>query len=486
MKYFKIAAFLLVFLFTFILRAHNYEKVPTPAHLDEQLYAWSGINLVERGVPISWSTLDYPKRAEVFKGVMSYGGGEPKAGVTLYKPWLDEPPLFSYLVGYSAHLFGADRNGFIPSSYIRFPVIFVSTLTSIMVFLVGALVSGFWMGLFAMLLYGTVPLMVFASRTAMPENLIALLLMTSIYLLLRYQKKASFWYLASIPVLAGLAGLAKPTGYFIAPLAIFFVWYKDYVGKKTNLKRLIVKSLYILLLTLPFVAAYIWYGYHFDKEIFRVITAVQGNRPIGFGNLAWQLISPSYGTNVLKDTWFVFCLFSGVFYLFRARKALSKLISFSLVYWLSVVILSGGEGDLLAWYRFPYYPLLAITGAWALIYLYKKANFFSLFLICGLLLGNRLLLVNPFRPNITPTNFRALFCLIMAPGLAYQIFKTDWLKKLVKITILIVVVVGLYLNTKYIYSAYEVACQNLSCPLVPSTWLSTLRFPFFWRFLVLK
>ncbi len=486
MKYFKIAAFLFVFLFTFILRAHNYEKVPTPAHLDEQLYAWSGINLVERGVPISWSTLDYPKRAEVFKGVMSYGGGDPKAGVTLYKPWLDEPPLFSYMVGYSAHAFGADRNGFIPSSYIRFPVIFVSTITSIMVFLVGALVSGFWMGLFAMLLYGTVPLMVFASRTAMPENLIALLLMTSIYLLLRYQKKASFWYLASIPVLAGLAGLAKPTGYFIAPLAIFFVWYKDYVGKKTNLKRLIVKSLYILLLTLPFVAAYIWYGYHFDKEIFRIITTIQGSRPVGFGNLAWQLISPSYGTNVLKDSWFIFCLLSGGFYLLRPKKGLAKLISFSLIYWLAVVILSGGEGDLLAWYRFPYYPLLAICGAWGITYLYKKANFLSLFLAGGFLLGNRLLLVNAFRPNISTQNFRILFSLIMAPGVAYQIFKTGWLKALVKATILIVIVIGLYINTKYIYNAYEIACQSLSCPMVPTTWLSTLRFPFFWRFLVLK
>jgi len=83
-------------LFIFILRAHNYERFPSPNHLDEQLYALSGIYLVETGVPVSWSTLDYPKSAEVYKGTISYQGGEPSASVTLYKPWLDEPPLFLY------------------------------------------------------------------------------------------------------------------------------------------------------------------------------------------------------------------------------------------------------------------------------------------------------------------------------------------------------------------------------------------------------
>lgn len=68
---FKIIIFLLTLIFTFILRAHNYEKVPTANHLDEMLYAWSGLYLIETGVPVSWSTLDYPKRAEVYKGRIS-------------------------------------------------------------------------------------------------------------------------------------------------------------------------------------------------------------------------------------------------------------------------------------------------------------------------------------------------------------------------------------------------------------------------------
>jgi len=177
------------------MRANGYERVPTANHLDEMLYAWSGLYLVETGVPVSWSTLDYPKRAEVFTGKISYRGGLPETYATLYKPWLDEPPLFSLLVGETAHLFHADKHQFVPSSYIRFPMIFIALLTSIFIFLIARLVSGFWTGVLAALIYGTVPVFVFASRTAMPENLIGLLFSITIYLMLKFQQKIKFIYL---------------------------------------------------------------------------------------------------------------------------------------------------------------------------------------------------------------------------------------------------------------------------------------------------
>ena len=172
---FKTSVFLLVFVFTFILRAHNYERTPTSNHLDEMLYAWSGLYLIETGVPVSWSTLDYPKRAEVYKGEINYKGEAPKASVTLYKPWLDQPPLFSLIVGYFAHINNADKTEFVPSSYIRIPTVLFGAVTSVFIFLIARLVSGYWIGILSMIIYGTVPIMVFGSRTALPANLIALI-----------------------------------------------------------------------------------------------------------------------------------------------------------------------------------------------------------------------------------------------------------------------------------------------------------------------
>ena len=192
---FRLIVFLLVFVFTFILRSHNYDRVPTANHLDEMLYAWSGLYLIEEGVPVSWSTLDYPKRAQVFKGKISYKGGIPEASVTLYKPWLDEPPGFSLLVGAFAHFYKAEKTDFVPSSYIRMPVVLLAGFTSVMIFLIGRLVSGFGTGILAMLIFGTTPILVFASRSAMPENLIAFLLTLTTYLLLKFYQQPKFLYL---------------------------------------------------------------------------------------------------------------------------------------------------------------------------------------------------------------------------------------------------------------------------------------------------
>ncbi|MGA2910198.1 MAG: glycosyltransferase family 39 protein [Candidatus Microgenomates bacterium] len=482
---FKIVVFLIVFLFTFILRAHNYERVPTANHLDEQLFALSGINLIETGVPISWSTLDYPKSAEVFKGVISYLGGAPSASVTLYKPWLDEPPLFSLLVGEAAHLFHADRNGWIPSSYIRFPVVLISALTSVLIFLIADSVSGFWTGILAMLIYGTEPIMVFASRTAMPETLIAFLFCLVVYLLLKYQKVTKFIYLAPIPILVGIAGLSKPTGYFILGLSLYVVFAELYRKKPVRWKSILKNLSYLVLTTLPFVAVYIWYGFHFSPEIFKRIISIQGFRPAGFNSLSWFFISPSYSTSIFKSSWYVFCLVSAVFFIFQPKDKLKQFISLSFVYWVIIVMLSSGEGDLLAWYRFPALPFLAILGAWGIQYIFERADFFASFLASGFLLGSRALLVNAFRPNVTPDTYRLTFSALLTPSLANTIFNKNWLKKISQLVIVGVVVVGMWWNVKYVYNAYEIECESQTCPMVPSTVLSNLYYPVIWRFFVL-
>lgn len=468
----KLVIFLFVLLFTFILRAHNYERVPTANHLDEMLYAWSGIHLVETGVPVSWSTLDYPDRAEVFRGEINYNGGIPKASVTLYRPWLDEPPLFSLLVGYFAHIYGADRNDFIPASYIRFPIVLISTLASILVFLIARKLEGYWSGILAMLVYGTVPLFVFASRTAMPESLIAFLFVLAIYLLLKFHETKNLLYIAPIPILAGIGGLSKPTGYFILPFAIY--WIFRWLYEKGMVKKAVRYTFYLVLATAPFVVAFFVYGNSMDSEIFSRIYSIQSSRPVGFGSLAWFFITPSYDIVVLRDSWAVFCLLSAAYYLFRPKAGLKRIVVLGFVYWVIVVMLSGGENDLLAWYRFPTYPLLAILGSWGLVELIKKANIYTTFIAAGMLLGNRMLLVNAFRPNVSPLTYRFVFSSLMLPSVFNSIFKTSTLKKVSKYIIALIIVGGFVLNSLYVYQAFDIACEHQLCPIVPKTILSDI------------
>jgi len=484
LSYIKVIVFIAVLVFTFILRAHNYERVPTAANLDEQLYALSGIYLVETGTPVSWSTLDYPKSAEVFKGIISYKGGDPKAGVTLYKPWLDEPPLFSLLVGWFAHIYGANRNDFVPSSYIRIPMVLISTLTSIFVFLIAKKIGGFWRGILAMLVYGTVPIMVFASRTAMPETLIAFLLALMVYLLMLFWQKPNFWYIAPIPLLVGIAGLSKPTGYFLLLLALYFTFAKLY--KTNQIKKAFKYCIYLTIATIPFIAAYFLYGVHYDAGIFKIIYSIQSYRPVGFGSLAWYFITPAIDTVIIKDSWFVFCLISAVYFIFSAKDNLRQFVTISFVFSVAVVMFTGGQSDLLAWYRYPSYPFLAILGAWGIEFLIKKANFFATFFAAGMLLGSRTLLVNAFRPDVSPGAYRFSFSSLMLPSLANTIVNKDWLMVISRLIIVGVVVVGLWFNVKYIYNAYELDCQSKTCSMVPTTALSRVYYPFIWRLVVLK
>lgn len=483
-KYLRILVFILVFGFTFILRAHNYEKVPTSNHLDEMLYAWSGLYLIETGTPVSWSTLDYPKRAEVYKGKIAYKSGPPETYVTLYKPWLDEPPLFSLLVGYFAHSFGANRNEFVPSSYIRMPVVIISTLTSIMVFLIARFVSGYWIGILSMLSYGTIPLMVFASRTAMPENLIALLFSVMLYLLLKFQTNSKFLYILPIPVLVGIAGLSKPTGFFLLPLSIYLVFIA--LSKLKKWRIFLKYALYLVFASTPFVVAFFLYGLYYDAEIFRNITLIQSSRPSGFNSLAWFFISPAFDTSILRDSWYVFCLLSAAYFIFAPKDGIKKIISLSFVYWVIIVMISGGEGDLLPWYRFPAFPMLAILGAWGIEVLVKRADFFATFLASGLLLGNRSLLVNAFRPNILPINYRLVFSALVLPSLINTVVERKFLKRICQFVIAGIIIVGIYFNIKYIYNAFELICESKSCPIIPTTELSTLHLPIIWRFFVLE
>jgi len=482
-NYLKLAAFSIVFVFTFILRAHNYQLTPGALHLDEMLYAWSGIYLIETGVPVSWSTLDYPKRAEVYKGRISYKGGSPETSVTLFRPWLDEPPLFSLIVGYFAHINHVPRTDFIPSSYIRIPSIFFATVVSILIFFIAKMVSNFWTGLLAMIIYGTVPIMVISSRVALPENLIALIFVIIAYLLLKFYQSPSFIDILFIPFLIGIAGLSKPTGFLLLFLPIYIIFKK--LIETGKIKTAFKYSLYLITLTLPFAGLFILYGLHFDAEIFWRITSIQSFRPIGLKSLGWFFISPSYGTSILTDCWYIFCLLSAFYFLFSPKEGLKKMISLFFIYWVGVVMLTGGEGDLLAWYRFPTFPFLAILGAWGLQVLIKKADLFTTFVATGLLLGGRSLLVNAFRPNLTPIEVRLTMIFFLLPSIINSIFEKNWLYKLNKAIVILIICVGIYLNVVYVYNQFELSCESISCPIVPSTSISTLHLPFIWKFIIL-
>ena len=479
-RWFQRIALLILFSFTFILRAHNYDREPVIGQLEEHLYAWAGINLIYDKVPMSWSTLDYPESAVVYKGEVNLDGNQPRPHVTLVRPWLDEPPIYSYISGGAAYLFGDVRWDVLPSSHIRMPQIFLSFFISIMVFLIARAVSGFWSGFIAVLIYGTSPLFVISSRLAVPENLITLIFLIIIYLILKERVRKSLSAIILIPILIGIAGLSKPTGFFLAPLVVYELF------KLKRFKGII----YLVTVVGISVGLLFLYGFYYSPEIFMRILEIQSSRPVGFGGLGYMLSTPAYDIFLLFDTMYIFCLLSLIYYVFSyktddERAGGRNFLVFCAIYWIIVVLISGGEYDLLPWYRFGFFPLLAIFGAWGLKEAVVNFSFVKSFLAITLFLGNRILLVNPFRPNIDPGLFRLIFSAIMAPALAFEVFGKKYLKTAGQIVIIAAFIVGVYWNVVYLYNVHELKCESIECPIGPPTFLSTLHFPFLWRFFVL-
>lgn len=471
----KAVLFVITFGFLAILRLHEYDRVPEPNHAEELLYGWSGIYLIETGVPVSWSTLGYPKDKTVFDGIVG-DKNNLYLPATLRKPWLDEPPLYSLMAGGVAHLYGDDRNMILPTSHTRIPSVIASLITMGLIFLTAYDFFGFNIAMLSMIFYGLSPILVFGSRLSVPENIIAMATMGCLYLAKRYLNKPRIIYPIIFGLTAAILGLMKPTGFFLAPLAIFLA-VKQRRWKDGGI---------VLILALIGVAAFVYYGYYFDWELFKTIVREQGVRFAGWSGLTFILTSPAYDIFTIRDGWYLFALLSAIYYLLKKSKGQEiMLLKLFFVYWLLVGLLSGTEGDLLPWYRYPTFPFLAIFGALGLRRVYRNPNFFTAALTIGLLMSSRYLLMNAFRPTTPPNVFRVVFFLAMVPPLVYLAWKPNWAKRLTQIVIVLFVILGGYYNSKYIYSIFPLKCESIQCPFGPSTKLSEIRLPVIWRFFVL-
>lgn len=467
----------LVLVFLFSLKSYNYDRFPVMGHLEEYAYSWMGIHLIEDRLPQTWSpTGHFSGQDIVFSGTITGSGAF--LPVDILSPWLDLPPLYGLISGGVAHLFQADSWSVIPASYIRLPAILMSFLTTILIFLLTKRLFGFWTALLAITIYSLTPVFVFGSRLSVAENGITLLYIMVIYLTDLYRDKPKRWYLlVALPMLVGLAGLMKPNGFLITGLIVFLL----------GQKRLWREAFWVLLGVLPWLGLFLAYGYSLDWPIFQTIIAAQSNRPVGFLGLPFIFSSPGYSTELVFDGWYVFCLLS-VFYLLVAKFKDSKyqLVGLGFLFWALVVVVSAGQTDTLLWYHYPFFPFLAISGALLLKETISSPNLFNSLLIILLLLSGKAFLSNDFISQVKPLPFRLIVALLTLPVVLNYFFPSSNLLKLAKLVLLMVVIVGLFFNAQYIFSAFPLISQSKSFPIGPGNALSDFHLPLIWRVLSIR
>ena len=466
MKIAKILLALIWLYVLFVIRARDFGRYPLAGNADELNYGWSGLSLLQDGKPFGWSYHNaYPQSWVFYDGIIDKTD-QIGVGGRMVRPWLDEPPLFSLLAGGSAYLYGQKAWSVLSSGYIRIPSILFGMGTTIVLWL--------WGGPLVATLYTLTPLITFSSRLALPENGISFLFILSLYLYWKFREKALF----IISILVGLAGLMKPTGFFIIFLFLFFEF------KEKRYKQ----AVYLILRVLPFVFMFLAYYWWLGGQQALAILKTQGFRPTGWTSLGFILSTPIFGTNTdtFYDGWYIFSMLSA-FILLATKGKTNKLVSYlglSLLFGLGVVIASAGEQDALAWYRYPVFPLLSFMAALVIKEMLDNPTWWWGFLSIGLLLSSRFYLHNAFMATTSSGMFKAALIILSFPFVWFEIYQKEVFIQARKIFLLGVISCGLFMNARYIYSDFSIRCESITCPIQKEMFLSSLKLPVFWRLLV--
>lgn len=203
------AALVLIVIFGFILRGHEYEKAPRwNESLDEIHYAWTGMTWITKGVPTSWSWLSsYPQSETVNLWNTEF---------RLVSPMLEKPPLYSLLSGINVLVFGQDEFHEVKIATIRLLPILLSIFTIFLTGLLGAKVFSPLIGLLAALLYAVTPPIVLANRLSVTENLLIPIFLGIQLLFIKFplldKDRERMRFSLFIGFLAGLAALTKQSG----------------------------------------------------------------------------------------------------------------------------------------------------------------------------------------------------------------------------------------------------------------------------------
>lgn len=370
--------FTLFFLFIltllgFFLRFQNYDTYPRHgATFDEFAWTWQGINLIQKGVPISWSSQpQYTDRRHLI-----YQG----AAFWIVKPYLEHPPLFGLVAGSFALLHGTKDMYFVTLHTIRQLSLLLGILSIFSFFLFLSMIYEKKIAILGSILYATIPTIVIGSRIVQNENFLIPLWLLSLCCILQYLQKHKrvFFYFAAI--IAGLLSLAKVPWLVVAVSLSMILSYK---GKWKD-------AILLFLITIGFFAIYLLYGFYFDKDLFIALWKLQVARyDIVFSGFFSTFTNPLLVDWKYLDGW----IYAGWFTILLLCREFKKHYFILIPFFAYFVLYTFAIPDEPAhgWYRYPFYPFLLASLTVVFVSELKK---FSLvtplsFLVIGFsLLGN--------------------------------------------------------------------------------------------------
>ncbi len=326
-----------------ILRIYNYATLPPDTWTsDEYAFAWSGMSILQQGVPTSWSWLT---PTDNFPTVV---WSEKNLRVRLVTPWFDHPPLFGLLVGIASLIGGAKTFFECNLNSMRFPSLLLGIACLILVYVLTYQLTNTPVAIIAAILYATNPNTVFLSRLAISENLVVFFSLLVILLYWYYHQTQNYKYLWIAAVLAGLATLAKVTAiYLIAVLGFLLVFDRKWRAIPI-----------VLLIGIALTSLYYVYGNIFYHDFFVSIIHEQSLRFESFDFLKYFILPGLF----FEDGWLILGLLTLVFILKDGTDNIAnRLITFPIFLYALTLIFTGAQSHYFAWYTIPFYPFVFIA-----------------------------------------------------------------------------------------------------------------------------
>lgn len=402
----KLVTLILVLLLGVILKVHNYSIYPQRgATSDEYSYSFQGVSLLTKGVPISWSSFTQYENLRHLTIKQLY--------FPIVYPYFDHTPLNGIITGAWAIAFGEDTFEKIQLKTIRIIPIIFSTISSLLVFLIGLKLFNYKTAIWALLIYSTTTIFVIQGRVVLAENLLTPLLLGSTYAFMNFYKKISIQKTLLLGTLAGLTFWTKELG-VVGFLSLLYL----FLSEKLKIKY----TLTLIIIFLFFISLYIIYGTYFDSKVFWSILSQQSGRAIGPDTLLYILSAPIIINKFYYDGWYFFGFFA--FFVSFLSYERNKFIVVPATAYLLLSLSALTQKGEMGWYIIPLFPFMSLFIAKFLADAVQKIGFGILpFLIfVGLYVVKY-----GYEANfgLTPFQFRIALLILFLPVMLAVIFKKE-------------------------------------------------------------
>lgn len=447
----KKALVIAITLVALLARFWKIEFVPFQNDADELAFVFAGQSLLEKGVPISWSSFEYDDSYVYSIEAVGDEAYNTAGTLTFIKPWFDHPYLLSIIEGVWTEAFGYRFPSTPPSLLLRVPMLFLSFVTLVLFWKVVSSLFSEKTAIISYFMFAFSPSFMLGQRMVIGENLVVPFLLGAVLILIKNNSK----YYPLLPILATLALLSKMTGVLVLlVIGLAFLLRKEwrnlfvYVGASLGL---------FCILYLPF-------AYLLGWSEFITITSKQSFRLLGWVNPAFIMATPGFHHYLFYDlSYYFFLVFGIVGAVMAPKKHSSVLLQFATFGALLLLWSTSAEQDALGWYKLPLFTLLALSSGYVL----EKMSSAAIAVIGSVIVTNNLGLVRFVEhPYPTTERLRAVVgALVLVPVLG-SVFLSKVLQK--KVITIALILLGICYAGQSLYIAdsfYDAQCQHIKCPI---------------------